>query len=267
MKRIFTLCLLLIALADSSFAGVSVIGGLTQERVLQPGERYEGKITLQNTGENSWQVTVYKTDYLYYADGRNIYGEPGKATRSNADWISVSPPRLTIPPNEQASLYYTIEVPQDPSLIGTYWSMIMIEPTSETGPQILEDKEKKVKVGIQTKVRYGVQIITNIGDTGARKIQFLDKKLIKAEGQSILQMDIENTGERWLSPTLWVELYAKDGTNSGRLEGEKIRIFPSCSVRHKVDLTDVPKGKYKALVVLDNGDEYVFGAQYDLGIE
>jgi hypothetical protein len=267
MKRIFSFCLLFILLSDSSFGGVSVIGGLTRERVLQPGEKYEGKITLQNSGETSWQVTVYKTDYLYYADGRNIYGEPGQATRSNADWITVSPPRLIIPPNEQASLYYKVEVPQNPNLIGTYWSMIMIEPASEASLKNLQDKEGKVKVGIQTVVRYGIQIVTHIGDSGTCEIDFMDKKLIKAEGQSILQMDIENIGQRWLSPIVWVELYSSQGSKVGRFESDKKRIYPECSVRHRIDLTEVPTGNYKALVIVDNGDDNVFGARYNLGIE
>jgi len=110
-------------------------------------------------------------------------------------------------------------------------------------------------------------MLTHIGDTGTRKIKFLDKKLFSQDGKTILQMDIENIGERWLTPTLWVELYDNQGTELGRFESGKRRIYPSCSVRYKVDLTDVPEGKYKALVVADNGDEYVFGAKYDLGIE
>jgi hypothetical protein len=267
MKRISCLFLILFVLGESSFAGVSLIGELTQEKTLQPGEKFEGKVTLENTGETSWQVTIYKTDYLFYSDGSNIYGEPGRITHSNASWLSVSPNRITIPPKEMASVYYTIEVPLQPDLIGTYWSMLMIEPTSETGPENIQDETGKVKLGVKTVVRYGVQIVTNIGDTGARKIKFLDKKLSNQDGKRTLQMDIENIGERWLRPTLWVELYDKGGKNIGRFGNRQMRIYPGCSVRHRIDLSDVPKGKYKALVVVDNGDEYVFGAQYDLEIE
>ena len=282
MKKILCFFLFFVFLVDFSFAGVSVIGKLTREKTLQPGEKFEGVINLKNTGETSCRVNVYQTDYLFYADGSNIYGEPGSAVRSNANWLSVSPNRLTIPPNEMASVYYTVRVPQiqelasaynnvqvpeSPDLIGTYWSMVMIEPVPETGPESIEDEAGKVKMGIQTKVRYGIQMVTNIGDTGARKIKFSDKKLIDQDGQKLLQMDIENIGERWLSPTLWVEIYDNYGAKVGRFESSKKRIYPACSVRHKVELTDVPKGKYKALVVADNGDEYVFGAKYDFGIE
>ncbi|MGB2697990.1 MAG: hypothetical protein WBD28_09070 [Candidatus Zixiibacteriota bacterium] len=267
MKKIFCLFVILFVSAEFSFAQVSVMGSLTQEATLQPGDKIEGKITLQNTAETSWEVTIYKNDYLFYADGSNIYGEPGNTTRSNASWLSVSPKRLIIPSKETASVYFTLEVPENLDLTGTYWSIIMIEPTSEAGPQILEDKETKVKIGVQTKVRYGVQIITNIGDTGAPKISFLDRKLINQDGKKILQMDIENTGNRWLSPTVWVELYNSQGNKVGRFDSDKKRIFPECSVRHRIDLTEVPRGNYKALVVVDNGDQHVFGAKYDLGIE
>jgi hypothetical protein len=122
-------------------------------------------------------------------------------------------------------------------------------------------------MGLETKVRYGIQIVTNVGAAGTPRIKFLEKKLLTGEDKIILQMDLENTGERWLSPRVWVELYDGRGTLVGRFQGGKKRIFPGCSVRHKVDLSGVAPGKYKALVVVDNGDQYVFGAKYDLGIE
>jgi hypothetical protein len=281
-KKILSFFLFLVVSVDLSFAGVLVMGELTREKTLQPGDSFEGKINLKNTGETSCQIDVYQTDYLFYADGSNAYGKPGTAVRSNADWLSVAPNRLTVPPHEMASVYYTVRVPQiqklasayndfqvpeSPDLIGTYWSMVMVEPVPQTGPKSIEDETRKTKMGIQTKIRYGIQMVTHIGDSGARMIKFSNKRLINQNGRRYLQMDTENIGERWLSPTLWVEIYDSHGEKVGRFESSKKRIYPGCSVRHEVDLTDIPKGKYKALVVADNGDEYVFGAKYDFGIE
>lgn len=282
MKKALYLFLLFVVLANTALAGVSVVGGLTREKALEPGAKLEGTIKLQNTGETTRQVNVYQTDYLFYADGSNLYGEPGSTARSNADWFTISPKRLTIPPGEAASVHYSGQVPEirelasintglelldQPNLVGTYWSMVMVEPVPETDLEAVEGEAGKVKIGIQTKVRYGIQIITNIGDTGVRRINFLDKRLANQEGKITLQLEIENVGERWLSPTVWVELYGDEGMQVGRFEAGKKRIYPECSVRHEVDLSGVPKGNYKALVVVDNGDEYVFGAKYDLGIE
>ena len=69
-----------------SVAGVSVTSGLTYEKEAQVGETCRGVIQLRNTGEDPQEVKIYQTDYLFFCDGRNIYGEPGKDSRSNADW-------------------------------------------------------------------------------------------------------------------------------------------------------------------------------------
>jgi hypothetical protein len=282
MRRISCWFLFLALSTRFCMAGIMVQGELTHERTLQPGEGFEGRIELENTTETACCVRVYQTDYLFRADGSNVYGQPGSAARSNAAWFSVSPSRLTIPPHEKAFVYYSGRVPQSrelasvqsdlqvlegSGLLGTYWSMVMIEPLPESGPEVVEDESGRVKMGIQTQVRYGIQIVANIGDGGKPQIKFLDKKLFKGQGRIILQMDIENTGERWLSPRVWVELFDSRGTRVGRFEGDKKRVYPGCSVRHKVDLSGVPPGSYKALVVVDNQDQYVFGARYDLEIE
>jgi hypothetical protein len=282
MKKILFSFLILFFGADFSFAGISIMGELAQENTLQPGEKFEGTINLKNTGQTARQVNVYQTDYLFYADGTNVYGDAGATPRSNASWLSVSPSRLTILPNEIASVYYTVQVPEPKQLasvnnnmpvtenfdlIGTYWSMVMIEPVPEAEAESIEDEAGKVKMGIQTRIRYGIQIITNIGDTGTRKIEFQNKKLFSQDGKTILQMDIANIGQRWLSPKVWTELYDQEGKNLGRFESDKKRIYPGCSVRHKIELTDIPPGKYQALIVADNGDDYVFGAKYDFEIK
>jgi archaellum component FlaG (FlaF/FlaG flagellin family) len=265
-KVLFSILFFLIS-AKICFAGVSIIGDLSSEKIVKPGEKSEGTILLKNTGENPHEVRVYQTDYLFFADGRNIYGEPGSIPRSNAKWLFLSPTRFTIPPNRTASVHYNIQVPENPELKGTYWSMVMVEPMAEAIQESKEGEKAKVRLGLQTIIRYGIQIVNDIGDTGIRKIRFLDKKLISEDGKKIFQIDIENIGERWLSPLVWIELYNEQGQSIGRFESVKFRIYPGCSVRHRVELTNVPKGKYKVLVVADNGDESIFGARYDLGIE
>jgi hypothetical protein len=282
MKKILFFFLILFFKAGFSSAGISIMGELAQEKALESGEKYEGTINLKNTGQTVCQVNVYQTDYLFYADGTNVYGEAGAAPRSNASWLSVRPSRLTMLPNEIACVYYTVQVPEpkqlalvndpmdvteSPELMGTYWSMVMIEPVPEMGAESIENETGKIKMGIQTRIRYGIQIITNIGDTGSRKIEFQNKNLLSRDGKTILQMDMANIGQRWLYPVVWAELFDQEGKNLGRFESNRERIYPGCSVRHTIELTDIPPGKYQALIVADNGDEYVFGAKYNFEIK
>ncbi|HET6566508.1 MAG TPA: hypothetical protein VFG50_01000, partial [Rhodothermales bacterium] len=83
----FTLCLWVRA-AD---AQVAVVSGLSEEHTAQPGETYQGAIQVRNQTAESQEVRVYQTDYLFYADGTNVYGAPGSTRRSNASWITYNP--------------------------------------------------------------------------------------------------------------------------------------------------------------------------------
>jgi len=250
-----------------SVAGVSVTSGLTYEKEIQAGETYRGVIQLRNTGEAPQEVKIYQTDYLFFCDGRNIYGEPGKDPRSNADWITFSPHRLTIPPKSTAQVNYNVKVPDDETLVGTYWSMMMIEGLSLNSPEAGRQEKDKVTVGINQVIRYGAQMRTQISNTGTRKLKFIKTKLLKDDKGRILQLDIENIGESLLRPSLWIDLYDQKGRSIGKFKGGKLGIYPTTSVRFRIDLSQVPKGTYKALVVADCGGDDLFGATYTLNFK
>jgi hypothetical protein len=265
MKTFLSTLSFLILFHSSSFAGVSVVGTLARSKSVKPGETFEGMILLKNSDDKPAQVRVKQTDYGFLADGSNSYGEPGTTPRSNANWISVTPTQAIIPANQTISIQYKGKVPADANLKGTYWSMIMVEPASPPAP-VLPGQNKEIAVGLQTVLRFGVQIITELGDSGERKIKILDKQIVQVDGKRKLQLDIENTGERLMIPAIWVELYNDRGVSIGKFEAGRARIYPGCSVRSLMDVSDVPPGKYTAMVVVDNGDAHVMGAQYALEI-
>ena len=149
--------------------------------------KYKGVIILRNPDDEPADVRLYQTDYTFNYDGKSDYGDPGIKPRSNASWLMLSPTRLTIPAKETAEVSYIIKVPKDQELNGTYWSMIMVEPiATPPPPDTTKTGKEKVKMGIMTIIRYGIQIITNIGDSGERKLKFLDKKLLSKEGENDL---------------------------------------------------------------------------------
>ncbi len=258
------LCLLLSCTVE---AGVSVKGKLTHIKDAKVAEPYTGVVTVINTSEEPAAVRVYQTDYLFFCDGRKLYGEPGEIPRSNVSWMTFSPKQFTVPPKGTSQVNYTISVPDNGTLVGTYWSMLMVEGISDDLSEVADPEKGKVKLGIKAVMRYAVQIITNIGDTGTRKLKFLDTKVLREEGKRVLQLDVENIGERWLRPLLWTELYDEKGSYVGRFEDRRLRIYPGTSVRFAVDLSQVPEGKYKALVVADSIGEDLFGVTYALELK
>lgn len=267
MRKALLVTFMLLALTDSALAGISVLGGLTREATLDPGKSREGTIELLNSTEEDAQVLVFQTDYVFFADGSTYYHDPNTISRSNAGWISFSPSRLTIPAGATASVYYKIAVPLEQNLEGTYWSVLMIEPLSRLTPPEVKEQDGKITLGLQTVVRYAIQMITNIGETGESSINLASNKLVYLDGKRMLRTEIENTGERWLSPVVWLELYDESGQYVGRFKSDSKRIFPTCSVSHHLDISEVPDGHYTALFIVDNGDDRVFGANYEMRLK
>ncbi len=256
-----------ILLCEFATSGVSIPSGLTYETIAEPGKIYQGVIRLLNSKKQPQEVKLHQTDYIFSYDGTSIYGDPGKAPRSNAGWIMFYPHRLVLLPGGRAAVKYTVRVPVDPGLIGTYWSMLMVESHSPGGSKTSKPKEEKNKIVMTQKMRYGVQMITQIRDTGISDLRFMQPKVSKTDGKRILQLNLENTGERWLRPSLWAVLYDDMGNEVGKFPGKGARLFPGTSARSKIDLSRAQPGIYKALVVADCGEDRLFGVHYTLHIK
>jgi hypothetical protein len=257
-----TLCLV----ASQVQSGVSVQGGLTRAHQVKPGQTCSGTINLRNNGDQAEAVTVYAQDYLFYRDGTSIYGDPGKHERSNANWLTFEPHDLQIPAGATASVSYTLAIPDGQPLCGTYWSVLMVDVPGNSTSQVTSERGMAT-LGIRQVLRYGIQVVTNIEDSGERKLDFVETKLVRGDDERTLRIDVENVGERWLRPVLWAEIYDKEGAFVGRFDGGTLRIYPGTSVRFKVDLRSVPAGDYKAMVIADCGADDVFGAAYTLRFE
>jgi hypothetical protein len=262
-RRALTILLTLLAPASVSWAQIGVVGPLTYEHVVAPGRLYEGSIDITNAGDKPQEVKAYQSDYFFYSDGSIAYGEPGSLPRSNARWMTFSPKQSLVPPGENLSIHYTIQVPEDATRTGTYWSVIMVEPILESSPES-SAPERKPGVGLSQTVRYGVQIVTHFGDTGTRQLKFSQLKLVADGGKRSLVADVENTGERWLRGTLSLDLYDSKGAFVGKFEAARKRMYPQTSVRYTVELVGVASGSYKALIVVDCGGDDVFGVNVNL---
>jgi hypothetical protein len=249
-----------------SRAAIIVTGSLTHEYEVAPGRSYEGSIEVLNQGKDPQEVKSYQTDYTFSADGKVMYGDPGSLPRSNARWTTVSPRQFTIPPNETMIVRFTIQVPNDTVMNGTYWSVVMVEPVSPGSPESSGAGTRDTGMGISQVLRYAVQIVTHIGASGTRQLKFSQLQLSAEKDTRVLLVDVQNTGERWLRGTLWIDLYDSDGKHVAKLEGGRQRMYPGTSVRFSLDLAGVKQSTYKALIVVDCGGEDVFGANVNLAL-
>ena len=260
--RIAPVVLLLGALVQPVRAGaqIAVVGSTVEEHTAAPGQSYEGTILVRNLTAQPQAVRIYKSDYLFFADGTSHFDDAGTTPRSNANWIKPSATSIVVPPAGEMTLGYTITVPATDTLRGTYWSAIMVEGAPTAPPPVAAKQ-----VGIGAVVRYAVQLATHLPTTGSRKVAFSNQALsADSTGNRVLEIDVKNMGERAYRPNMWVELYDAAGVLRSRREQQRGLLYPGTSLKQRFVFDVLPAGSYKALVFADSGDDAVFAAQYKL---
>lgn len=247
-------------------AQITVRGQLAHDLDVTPGQVVAGSVLVDNETQAVQQARVYLRDYDFQADGTNAYDEPGTTARSNAPWITFSPVNLTVPPGSSVEISYSISVPEgvDP---GSYWSMLMVEAVDPTSAESTtgEEEPQERQLGFRQVTRYGVQLAAHYRSPAVPEVAFENIQLLAdEEGSTWFVADVVNTGNLMLRPEVYMRVFAEDGTESGPFEGVQYRLYPGTSVRQRIDLSALPAGTYQTLLIVDNGDEAVFGGQYEL---
>jgi hypothetical protein len=264
-KCLVLTCMAGFFLAPTAQANVIVLSQLSNTDMANPGQTYTGIIKIKNDGLVEERVSLSQNDYLFFSDGSNIYGEPGVDPRSNAGWIKLAESEVRIAPGMEYEVPYMVSVPARAELIGTYWSLVMVQ--SITQSQLNPDNQAENTVGVSAGMRYGIQIITNIGDTGKRSLRFFDTKVDKGELYSTLRISLENIGERRLVAEPYADIYSATGKALERIQLSAWGIYPGTSIRIAIPLKDVVPGRYKIQVVADCGGNDLFGAVYSLELK
>ena len=255
---------LFIGLPSVVSAQITVRGSLAHDLDGVPGAILTGQIVVDNDTGEPQQAKVYQTDYLFYADGSNEYDEPGTTQRSNANWIRFSPDNMVIPPNSSVTISYEVTVPDSVSN-GSFWSMLMVEGVEAGSAENADETAEERQVGFRQVTRYGVQMAVHLRNQAEQNVSFDAIQLVADdEGSTHFQADVLNTGSLMMRPEVYLRIFDAEGAEHGPFEGVQFRMYPGTSVRQRIDLTSLPTGTYQALLIVDNGDDAVFGGQYEL---
>jgi hypothetical protein len=252
--------------ADSSQAQITVRGRLAHDLEAVPGQTVSGQVIVDNETDGPQQARVYLRDYLFFADGTNAYDPPGTMARSNAPWVQFSPENLTIPAGASATVSYSIAIP-DSATAGSWWSMLMVESVDPNSAEstVGEESEQESELGFRQVTRYGVQLAAHVREGALRDVAFDRIQLVADDdGHTWFHADVINTGTIMLHPEVYMRVFAADGSEYGPMEGVQYRLYPGTSVQQRIDLSDLEPGTYQALLIVDDGDDAVFGGQYEL---
>lgn len=263
--RIFFLLLMGMP-ALSVQASITVLGSLTRAFHLDVGQVVEGRIQVHNLAAEPMLARAYLNDVQETGAGHTQFREPGVQVRSNANWVRLLPAEQIVPPLETAEIHFRIQAPGDPGLVGSYWSMLMVEgsPLATLAPSTPQAEPPGVH--ISTVFRTGVRLATHMLQSGEGRIDFTGKNLMLMDGVTVLQLEMANTGDRALKLMVWAELFSEQGRSLGRFSGTAQGLYPGDVQYARIAFTGVPPGIYEALVVADHDAEDVFGALYRLEI-
>lgn len=259
--RTFAVTIALLGAAEAR-AQIAVVGSTVEERVAAPGESYLGTIVVRNLTQQDQPVRIYQTDYLFFADGTSHFDDIGTAPRSNGKWVTPTVRSLLVPPASEMTVSYTVKVPSNDSLVGSYWSTIMVEgaPT-EAG----RSSGGRPQVGLGAVVRYGVQVATHIRTTGSRKVAFANSRfLTNPDSTQSFELEVKNEGERAYRPALWIEVYDEQGALRANARQERGLLYPGTSLKQTFSLGRLAAGTYRAVVFADSGEDAVFASQFTL---
>jgi hypothetical protein len=249
--------------AGRSTAQIAVVGNTVEEHVSAPGDRYTGTIIVRNLTQQVQPVRIYQTDYLFYADGTSHFDDPGSNPRSNARWVTPAIRSLLVPAMGEMTVTYTVAVPANDSLSGSYWSTIMVEGAPSEGGA---SSGGRPQVGVGAVMRYAVQVATHINATGSRKVTFVNPRFLTnpADSTQSFEIEVQNAGDRAYRPALWIEVYDEQGTLRFNKRQERGLLYPGTSLKQLFELGKLPHGTYRAVVFADSGEDAVFASQYTL---
>lgn len=250
--------LLLVGLLLTGIAEAVVKGDQTRHFHVCPGQELPVSIPLGNDGCDPIRITLKQADYLFDADGANHFDPIGSHLRSNGKWISLHTDQVVLKPQSTTDLFYKIRVPNDPTLNGSYWSIILIEPD-----QVIHPANQQEGMHLQIKIRYAYLVVTTIkGGKSDLKVLNLSQNISSQERRA--QFDVANLGTLYLEPKLTLQLYDGKGHQIKSIRSLAEKILPNTSTRYYVELSGLSPGTYPALLLLESGEEHLFGERVQI---
>lgn len=250
----------------SAMGDITVTSSLRSEFRAAPGETLTGSLTVRNDGQQAAVVNIKQEDFLLDLVGQVQYQPQGSSPRSNRTWLTV-PSQAQVPAGSSVTVPFTVRVPDDPELKGSYWSMIVVEPQEATTFQDDERGEDNVATAVTVSFRYGIAVLVHVGQPDEQVILFADPQFSGEEGNFRLGLTLQNPGEFLLSARTWLELYDQRGALVRRVEGGEARLYPEASLLQHFELGALEPQRYQAVVIADAGGEQVYGVRYTLPVE
>jgi hypothetical protein len=220
-----------------------------------------GKVKLKNDGDKPEKVLIYQQELVLVCGKEQDFSDVKANSHSLSEWMRTNVDEKVLSAGEEYDMIYTITIPAN-SAHGSYWNVIMIE-----GADPVVTSNDNMGLQINSKVRYAVQVIADIGEFESPTLTYTAVKIKNnAEGKRVVDVLLKNEGEFSVKAKVLLEVYSEKGEKIKVLTGTTRRIYPKQCNNFEIEIASIAKGKYDGVVVADNGSD-LFGSNVVLVVE
>lgn len=229
------------------------------EHLVKQGEKGTDVILVTNDGTGPTRMKVSIEDWTLTKDGNPMFTKVENNPYSCAEWIRINPVDFRLGPGQTREVRYTITVPQGIE-DGGYRAAIIFETIPDVTPG---EKMKRVflRGRIVTILYEVVGKPTPQGHSNSLTAQ------LKKEGVDFI-LALQNTGKVHFRTKGSVTVNDSEGKKAFEVEMPDVPVLPGVDREIKISYNKpVPKGKYKALAVVDIGKKELIGAETTFDLE
>ena len=233
-------------------APVSVeVSPLRVELKVTPGATHTQAITLTNTGKEAVRVRAVLRDWFLSKEGAPQFEDPedGRAY-SASGWLRFAPPEVVIQPATDATVRFTLNVPQGAAAAG-YRTGIMFELSPAAGDPAVARR------GVAVKSQIATLIYANLGEPPAGTIDLTDLRNRTTPDQTLIIATLKNTGRRTVRTKGALTIQSAAGAVIREVPMPDVPLLPESERDVAIVVADaskpLPPGEYRIEVKIDVG--------------
>ncbi|MEQ6122527.1 hypothetical protein [Reichenbachiella sp. MALMAid0571] len=267
MKHLIALLIILSIASKAALASVSIMNGLSHMYNGNSGDVIQGQVVLVNTSDQSQRVKFELNEALFSCTSGRVFTEKSTHVQSSSTWFEGEVMEKVLSPREKYVYRFTIRIPEDPSLRGSYWTALMVSVEKPIREEIMNNG-----IGLNTKVRYAVGLLTNVNEFDEVTLDFeeVDLDTDSPKYKNELGIKIRNNGIFIEGVALVLEVYNDAGKRVAVFETDRNMVFPGVCKTYSLDISSLPAGKYECLLLADAREEFTgtnLSLQLDSSIE
>lgn len=252
---------LLLCLPGYLRASVVIVNGLTHVHALATTAKTQGTIRVKNEGTKEARILVYRQDLVPECGQSAKYTDANSHARSLGGGLSTNVDEKVMTANEEYDVRYTIDLDKEKSVPGTYWEVVMVEVADPIHDEL------KGGVHVNSKVRYAIQVIVDVGSFEGPKLSFENVVFDKISAKNaVLKVQIKNNSTFGARTNVILEVYDAAGTKLKTTPPNTRMLYPGYCNTFEIPLNDTAPGKYDCVIIADTGKD-LFGSNISVQVE